>query len=188
VNRGGSGLLVAGGSAESLEFGSDGEISVTEYQQDENPLPVNKVTVSRSIQIDAPPDAVWDYTQNWRRRHEWDHSVVNARYLSEKPPVTVQVEGKGGLKFKVSYKTMRRPHLTSLVMSDVDSFWVRGGGGSWKYEDNDGKALWTQHNTVVLRDDLLGRIVRPLFALILAVTTRRQMTRAKGKIENRHKS
>ena len=142
-----------------------------------------KVTVSSSIQIDAPPDVVWDYTQNWRQRHEWDGSVAKATYLSEMPPVVVQVEGVGGLRFRVSYKTMQRPHLTSLVMSDLNSFWIKGGGGSWKYEENDRKTLWTQHNTLVLRDDLLGRIFRPLFAFVLARATRQMMARAKARIE-----
>lgn len=99
------------------------------------------------------------------------------------PPVIVQVEGAGGLRFKVSYTTMRRPHLTALAMSDLNSFWLRGGGGSWKYEENGGKTLWTQHNTLVLRDGVLGWIARPLFALVLAITTRQLMARAKTNIE-----
>jgi hypothetical protein len=78
---------------------------------------------------------------------------------------------------------MQRPHLTSLVMSDLNSSWIRGGGGSWKYEENDQKTLWTQHNTLVLRDDLLGRIFRPLFAFVLARATRQMMARAKARIE-----
>ncbi len=144
---------------------------------------MNKVTVMRSIQIDAPSDAVWDYTQDWRRRHEWDRSVVKATYLSEASPVVVQVQGTGGLRFKVSYRMRQRPHMTSLVMTDLDSFWVTGGGGSWKYEEDDGKTLWTQHNTLILRGDLLGQIFRPLFAFVLARTTRQMMARAKTKIE-----
>jgi hypothetical protein len=100
---------------------------------------MNKVTVSRSIRIDAARDTVWDYTQNWRCRHEWDRSIVRATYLSEMPPVTIRVEGAGGLKFKASYKTMRRPHLTTLAMSDLNSFWLRGGGGSWEVRGNRGK-------------------------------------------------
>lgn len=145
---------------------------------------MNKVTVSRSIQIDAPSNAVWDYTQNWRRRHEWDYSIMNATYVSEVPPVTVQVEGAGGLRFKVIYKTTRRPHLTTLALSDLNSFWLRGGGGFWKYQENAGKTLWTQHNTIVLRDDLLGWIFRPLFVFVLATTTRQLMARAKANIES----
>lgn len=144
---------------------------------------MNKVTASRSIEIDASPNAVWDYTQDWERRHEWDRSVRKATYLSEAPPAVVQVEGRGGLRFKASYKMMQRPHLTSLVMSGLNSFWVKGGGGSWKYEENDGRALWTQHNTLVLRDDPLGWLVRPLFAFILARATRQMMARAKARIE-----
>jgi hypothetical protein len=146
---------------------------------------MNKVTVSRSIQIDAPSGAVWDYTQDWRRRHKWDRSVAAATYLSEAPPVVVQVEGTSGLRFKASYKTMKRPHLTSLVLSDLNSFWVKSGGGSWKYEESAGGTLWTQHNTLGLRDDPLGWLVRPLFALILARATSQMMARAKAMIERR---
>jgi hypothetical protein len=146
---------------------------------------MNKVTVSEFIQIDAGPDVVWDYTQDWRRRREWDRSVIEAEYLSEKPPVTVQVKGAGGLDFKVIYKITERPRLTTLAMTDLNSFWLRGGGGSWKYEPIQNQTIWTQHNTLVLRDDFLGWFFRPVFAFVLAITTRQLMKRAKFNLERR---
>ena len=146
---------------------------------------MNKVTVSAAIQVNESPTVVWDYTQDWRRRTEWDRSVVSAQYLSEVSPVAIQVQGAGGLKFKVNYKTIDRPRLTTLAMTETNSIWLKGGGGSWKYEDKEGKTLWTQHNTLILRDDLLGRVFRPLFAIILAITTRHIMRTAKANIENR---
>ncbi len=146
---------------------------------------MNKVTVSESIQVEANPETVWDYTQDWRRRSEWDRSIVSASYISESAPATVQVGGAGGLLFKVSYRTADRPRLTTLAMTDMKSFWLKGGGGSWKYEEKNGKTFWTQHNTLVIRDDFLGKIFRPLFAFVLASTTKKMMGRAKAILEMR---
>lgn len=144
---------------------------------------MNKVTVSESIQVEANPTIVWDYTQDWRRRADWDRSIISAQYLSEAPPMAVNVRGKGGLNFKVNYKTSERPRLTTLAMTDMNSFWLKGGGGSWKYDEKEGKTFWTQHNTLIIRDDFLGRLFRPLFAIVLAFTTRQMMKRAKALIE-----
>jgi hypothetical protein len=145
---------------------------------------MNKVVVTNSLLINADPERVWDYSQNWRKRHEWDGSVVGAKYLSETSPIEVQVKGAGGIEFKVTYKLSNRPKLTTLVMSDLHSFWIKGGGGSWKYELAEGKTLWTQHNALILRDGILGRMFRPIFFFILSMTTRRSMRRAKAEIEN----
>src|SRR5207253_1415524 len=48
---------------------------------------VNKVTASHSIFIAASPEAVWEYTQDWSRRHEWDPTVSGARISSEDPRI-----------------------------------------------------------------------------------------------------
>lgn len=146
---------------------------------------MNKVTVTETLAIDATPEAVWEFTQDWRRRHEWDRSVLSAEYLTTTSPVSLKVHGAGGLTFKVTYKLSDHPRLTTLIMTDMSSFWLKGGGGSWKYESRNGKTCWTQHNTLVLRDGLLGMMFRPLFTLILTVTTRQLMKRARQRIESR---
>jgi hypothetical protein len=146
---------------------------------------MNKVTVSHSLLIDRAAEEVWDYTQNWNKRSEWDFSVKSAEYVSEGPQAKVVVRGKGGLSFKVTYKMSDRPRLTTLVMSDSNSWCLKGGGGSWKYESRNGSTLWTQNNTLVLKDGVIGKILRPVFSMILNQTTRNIMKRAKRKLEEK---
>jgi hypothetical protein len=45
------------------------------------------VTAHEEIVVSAPPERVWDFTQDWTRRHEWDPAVVAAEYLERQPPV-----------------------------------------------------------------------------------------------------
>jgi hypothetical protein len=113
-----------------------------------------KATAHHTVFVSCSPEEVWDYTQNWERRTEWDRSVLSAEYLSHANPISVQVRGSGGVTFQVQYKVSERPRLTTLVMSDVRSPWIRGGGGSWKYEAEMGGTRWTQNNTIVLRGEM----------------------------------
>ena len=145
---------------------------------------MNKVTAVHSIVIQAPPEAVWDYTQNWRNRPQWDWTIVGAEYLSEAQPTVLQARGLGGMHFKVNYKVSDRPRLTTLVMTEIHHWMVRGGGGSWKYEAVPGGTRWTQHNTLVLRDGWLGGMLRPGTALMLGFVTRSIMGRAKRRVES----
>jgi hypothetical protein len=148
-----------------------------------SPRAMNKVTAAHSVLLKVSPEDAWNYTQDWNQRSTWDPSVVHADYISVEHPIAVKVRGRGGFDFSVTYKVSQRPKLTTLVMTDLRSFWVKGGGGSWKYEEREGQTLWTQHNTLVIRDGLLGRLFRPLFALILGLTTRQIMKRAKVLLE-----
>lgn len=144
---------------------------------------MNKAMCSCAVLVDRAPEDVWDYTQNWNNRSEWDFTVKAAKYLSTSQPISIDVTGH--LKFKVTYKMSDRPRLTTLVMSDIDSFFIKGGGGSWKYEAQNGSTLWTQHNILILRDDFIGLIFRPLFELFLKMTTKRIMRRARLKLESK---
>lgn len=144
---------------------------------------MNKITVNRSVLIQSQPEKVWDFTQDWNRRGEWDSSIIASKYLKESAPAVVQVRAKGGLSFLVTYKMSDRPRLTTLAMTEMNSFWFKGGGGSWKYENQNGSTLWTQHNTLVLREGFLGKLFAPLFSFVLRWTTLQIMKRAKAILE-----
>jgi uncharacterized protein YndB with AHSA1/START domain len=107
------------------------------------------VTVKESILIAAPPEKVWDYTQDWSRRTEWDPAILAAEMLPGEERV-VRVKGGGGASFTVRYKLNDRPRRTSLAMTDSTSRMITGGGGSWAYEASEGGTLFTQQNTLTL--------------------------------------
>ncbi|HUP57435.1 MAG TPA: SRPBCC family protein [Bdellovibrionota bacterium] len=141
-----------------------------------------KVTATRSISVQAPPEAVWDYTQDWNRRAEWDSSVSELISLTEKPR-QVRARFKGGLVFDLEYKLDDRPRKTSLAMVNGNSRWIIGGGGSWRYDAIPGGTDWTQTNTLVLRDHWLMRLLVPFLRVGLGLSTAQAMRAAKLAVE-----
>lgn len=141
------------------------------------------ITVSESIWVARPPEAVWDYTQNYANRPTWDASVHKAEVLSTEPAPRVRVEMSSGMRCVFQYRLYERPRRTSLAMVDVESPWF-SGGGSWAYEAKDSGALWTQTNTLVLRDGFLPGLLRPFAAWQLRRSTRQSMQKAKGLMES----
>ena len=140
------------------------------------------VTVKESVFIAAAPERVWDYTQDWTRRTQWDPAIRAAEVLPGEERV-VRVEGAGA-SFMVRYKLSDRPVRTSLAMTDSSSRLITGGGGSWAYEARDGGTLLAQQNTLSVRDGVVGALLSPLVRWQLRRLTRKALLNAKRIIEN----
>jgi hypothetical protein len=144
--------------------------------------PRHVVTVSETIWVDRSPEAVWDYTQDYTRRAEWDAGIAEATILSTEPrTVRVRIPNLGSMT--VAYKLDRRPERTSAAFIDVDSAWVSGGGGSWEYEAADGGTRWTQTNSLELTRPRLAFLFGPVLERGLRRSTRRAMAEAKRRLE-----
>jgi hypothetical protein len=141
------------------------------------------VTATESIDIAASPEAVWDFTQDWKQRMRWDATVSEVEIL-EVDPVVVRVV-QGGLRFVNRYKVSDRPVRTSLAMTEiVPSTVVVSGGGSWSYRPNPtGGTTWTQVNTLKLRNRWLLFFLGPFLKRQLARATRVSMVKAKAILE-----
>lgn len=139
------------------------------------------ITVKESIHIRASPERVWDYTQDWTRRTEWDPSIRAAEVLPGDER-KVRAHTTAG-SFLIRYKQFARPHRTSLAMTESTSRLVTGGGGSWDYTADEGGTRFTEQNTLVLRDGLIGRLLRRLFLWQLRRGTRKALENAKRRIE-----
>ncbi len=143
------------------------------------------VTVRETVTVNAPIDRVWEYTQDWSRRAEWDPAVLSAAphatHRAEAP--VYEVRGAGGLAFVARYKQYERPRKTSLEMTDLSSRLVSGGGGSWSYEADGAGTRWTQTNTIVLRDGVTSWLFKPIVKWQLARLTRKAMNTARARLE-----
>lgn len=144
--------------------------------------PRHVVSVTESIWVARPPEAVWDYTQDFTRRTEWDAGIAEATILQEDPR-TVRVEVAGLGKMTVVYKLDRRPERTSAAFIEVESAWVSGGGGSWEYEAADGGTRWQQTNSLELKRPRLAFLLAPLLERGLRRSTKRAMAEAKRRLE-----
>jgi hypothetical protein len=143
------------------------------------------ITVRVALDITAPPERVWDFSQDWSRRSQWDATVISAEAIEGRDGAPAyRVIGAGGLKFVARYKLYEKPRRTSLEMAESNSSIVTGGGGSWAYESKGDQTIWTQTNTLTLRNGLIGWLLTPLVRWRLGYETRRAMKRAKKLIEN----
>jgi uncharacterized protein YndB with AHSA1/START domain len=143
---------------------------------------MEKIHVEVTVEIAAPPDAVWDYTQDYAHRTAWDRTIHEARVEAEHPERIVWVRG-AGFVCRFRYKLFDRPHRTSLAMVDLRSLLFAGGGGSWSYEPVPGGTRWTQIGTLVFRNRLVAFFLAPLVRWMLERSTRTAMQVAKRTIE-----
>jgi hypothetical protein len=143
----------------------------------------NSITVTETIFIKQTPDIVWDFTQDYTKRSSWDKSILKIISIQETPKRIVEVKGKGNLNCKFQYKQYDRPFKTSLVMTDVSSPIIAGGGGSWKYTPSENGTLWTQTNTLILKNHFLLKWIKPLIAFQLRRSTQKALKLAKRIME-----
>jgi hypothetical protein len=145
--------------------------------------PSRSLTVTASVLVHRPVEAVWDFTQDFSRRAEWDASVLQATVLEREPLPRVRIRGAGGLRCVLRYRSFDRPRRTSVSLEEVSSPLIQAGGGSWSYEAREDGTLWTQTNSLTLRPGWWRRLLAPLVRRGLEVATRRAMHRAQALLE-----
>lgn len=146
------------------------------------------VTVTESIHVAAPCERVFDATQDWTRRAEWDRTILEVEIVERADAAAhrgplVRVRAQGGLEALFRYKRFERPRGTTLAMEVLCSSWFEGGGGAWSYEAADGGTRWTQTNALTLRPGLVRALFTPLVRWTLRASTRRALRRAKELVE-----
>jgi len=144
-----------------------------------------KITVTEAIDIPGSPCDVWDYTQDFSRRPDWDSSILSAEVIGTKPAPRVRIVGPGGLRCTFQYKRFDRPRRTSLAMVEVQSPFLAGGAGSWSYDAKGDGTRWKQTNTLIFKIGYLRWLVRRLLTIVLRYQTRRAMVRVQNKFEMR---
>jgi hypothetical protein len=140
------------------------------------------VTVAESVHVALDPESVFDYTQDYAHRREWDSAVESAEVLSDSPRrVRLSIKGVG--RMTLVYQLFRRGERTSAAFVDVESWWVAGGGGSWAYEPDANGTRWTQTNTLELRHPRLMGLLSPMIERNLRSSMRKAMAAAASIME-----
>ena len=141
---------------------------------------VKKIVIREHAEIAAPPAVVWDFTQDYSRRAQWDPAVVTATETTMAGRRCAVVTGKGRVRMVFQYKQTDRPNKTSVQLIEGPR-WL-GGGGSWRYERTATGTLFTQTNTLVLRTRW-ARLLAPLIGWMFRRSTRKAIRNAKRMIE-----
>ena len=125
-----------------------------------------KIVTKATVFIAASRETVWDFTQDYSKRHLWDSTIRSAHLIQEHPRVAF-ITGMAMLTCELHYKLDDRPVKTSLAMMNTKSPIIAGGGGYWHYEAKDNGTLWTQTNAIVLRQNILSFFIKPIVFLSL---------------------
>ena len=151
------------------------------------------IVIRQSRLIQARIDDVFRFTQDYAQRPSWDRSVRRASVLSESPSLRVRVTLRGGHEATFVYKAERdsgepggRVRATSVTMTDIRSWLIHSGGGSWRYEEQNGHTLWTQVMSLTLRPGPVGILLRPLIAWGAARQLKRAMRTAAARLAESH--
>ena len=140
------------------------------------------ITVTESIHVARAPESVFDYTQDFTKRTEWDKDIASSTPIGTDPrSARVTIPNLGSMT--VVYKLDRRPLRTSAAFEDVESRWITGGGGSWEYESVQGGTRWQQTNSLELKPGWLTRIFASRIEGSLRKATQRSMAEAKRRLE-----
>src|SRR4029078_10421165 len=77
-------------------------------------------TIETRMDVDAPPGLVFDLSQDYRLRKQWDPFVaaIRAHSISGVPGLggRVWVKARNGLEMTVEYVTVDRPHRVAVRM------------------------------------------------------------------------
>lgn len=144
------------------------------------------VTVSHSIWIRRSRADVFNYTQDYTKRPEWDAGVISAEASSDGGGKIVKIRARGNITMTFYYKLYDPPRRTSLAARDVNSAIIESGGGSWNYEEKEGGTLWTQNNTLILKKVLFAGILTKIIGWSMRRRTARAMEKAKRILEGRN--
>lgn len=142
----------------------------------------NIITIKESVFVAMPQAAVWDFTQDYAQRHLWDKLIKSAVVIQEEPR-TINIKSMDGSTMTIVYKSEKRPYKTSLAIVEINSPIIESGGGSWQYTFEPGGTIWTQVNTIVLKDNFFCRLLTPFVTMLFQWATRTSMEKAKQLLE-----
>jgi ribosome-associated toxin RatA of RatAB toxin-antitoxin module len=153
-------------------------------EADPKPTPREVVMIRRSIEIAAEPAVLFDLTQDYTHRLDWDPFLKEAKLLdgAETPGVGVRAwcVARNGLGMETKYVSFNPPGACAVEMTRSPWFF-RSFAGSWRFEAiGPGRSRVTFTYSLVGRPALLSGLLRFFFAR----ATRRRLEALKHAAES----
>ncbi len=147
------------------------------------------MTFDESIVIDAPAAALFDISQDYERRLEWDPFLQSAKLVdgADRPGVGVRAlcVDRNGAAMETEYVSFNPPRAVAVKMTSgpwfLDSF-----AGSWRFEEiKPGQTRVGFCYSVRARPRWLSWLLNPILGRVFARDTRRRLTALKEAVEGR---
>ena len=140
--------------------------------------------LTTSIQIDATPEHVFDYTQDYGKRLSWDTFLSIAQLEGADRAasgVKAWCVSKHGLGMETQYVSFNRPNVTAVKMTK-GHFMFKTFAGSWKFDalENAGtQVTFTYSWSLRFPFNLIG----PILYQVLLSNVRQRLADLKNCIE-----
>lgn len=116
--------------------------------------------------IPAPPEAVWDYVQDYARRGEWDSSVIRVEKVSEGPlgvggRIRLVCPAVWPLRFSWlgEYVSFQRPERSAVKQVETTFLGPFSSmAGTWVYEPRDGGTWFSMISHYTVKYGPLGQL------------------------------
>jgi ribosome-associated toxin RatA of RatAB toxin-antitoxin module len=142
--------------------------------------------ILHSISIQAEPETVFDYTQDYHKRTTWDTFLIEAKLINGATQAAKGVKAwcvaKNGKGMETEYITYNRPKVTAVKMTK-GPYMFKSFAGSWQFEKQGKETLVTFNYTYRLR--FPHTIAKPMIKLILDKNVKQRLVDLKNCIEKK---
>lgn len=141
------------------------------------------VAATAEIRIAASPETVFDYTQDWSRRRDWDPEVIAAELVPGSPR-RARVRMRRGATIVLRHDVDERPTRVEVTSESLEGGGpIAGAGGSAEYvADGDG-TIFRLTMSVTLGGGLMAKMVAGVAKGELDRAVRQAVQNAKAAIE-----
>jgi ribosome-associated toxin RatA of RatAB toxin-antitoxin module len=144
-------------------------------------------TFEQSIEINAPRSFLFDLTQDYSRRLDWDPFLKEARLVggADKPGVGVRAwcVAKTGMGMETEYVSFNPPERTAVRMTRGPAI-LKSFAGSWVFESkghNKTKVVFRYHLTA--SPHWLRLVLEPVLQVVFSRDTRKRLEALKRAVE-----
>ncbi len=141
------------------------------------------VTAAAEVTIAAPPETVFDFTQDWSRRSEWDPEVLGAEDIPGSPR-RARVRMRRGATIAFAHVVDERPRRVVVESESVE----RGGpivaaGGSATYEPDGEGTRYRLEMRVTVGGGVMAKMIAGVAKGELERAVRAAVANAKAALE-----
>jgi len=103
------------------------------------------IKITQSIQIKSSPEIVFDYTQNYKNRLQWDTFLIEARLVDGATESAKGVKAwcvaHNGIGMETEYVSFNRPKVTAVKMTK-GPYLFKNFAGSWQFDRRGEGSTW----------------------------------------------
>ena len=144
------------------------------------------MTFDESIEIDAGPAELFDLSQDYDHRLEWDPFLRSASLVGAREAglgVRALCVAKSGWAMETEYVSFNPPRATAVKMTRGPWF-LSGFAGSWRFEEiGPGRTRVGFHYSLEARPRALAWLLNPILARSFARDTRARLRALKQAAE-----